>query len=909
MDYKKSLFLPKTDFPMRANLQENEKKRFKDYFNDSYAYKKMKNLRQGCEQFVLHDGPPYANGNLHIGHAFNKILKDMIVKLYYFKGFDISFTPGWDCHGLPIEQQVELKLKEKKKTLPKAVIRRLCKEHAAKFVDIQKNEFKSLGVIADWDNPYLTMDYHFEASIYSTLCKVAKKGLLTERNKPVFWSWAAKTALAEAEVEYEDKEDYSIYVAFELDEDSKKALGVKKAAAVIWTTTPWTLPANVAISLNPDEEYVLTSEGLLFAKKLLGAAVENELTTGEVVKEFLAKDLAGLEAINPLNDRKSVLLLGDHVSMDGGSGLVHTAPGHGVDDYFVCLKHNLPVLMSVDDEGLFDESLKANKMLREDVVDGFIGLHIFKANEPILKLLGDALLKSSKFVHSYPFCWRTHKPVIYRATKQFFISLDEPKLKGLSLRQVALKEISKIDFYPKSAIKRLSAMIENRPDWCISRQRDWGVPIAFFRDKKSKELILDDDVLAHIENKFKELGATAWWELDNKDLLPQNSKYDPNDLEKVYDILDVWFDSGSTFEAVLPMYAQTSRANVYLEGSDQHRGWFQSSLLLSCIINEQSPFKQLITHGFSVDARGHKMSKSKGNVISPEEIAKKYGFEVFRLCICLSDYGSDLKLSDEILKQVSEQYKKLRNTLRFLLANTNEHKWEQNPKYSLLDRWILTRCKEVFDLFDMHNQNYDFAKAFGVLLGFLSTELSGIYLDVCKDSLYCDAKDSSKRIASVQAMALILKKLLSSLAPFLTYTVDEALSFANKQIINAKDVFELKDDKFDFNDTFSNPYLFKVREAFYNQIDKLKKEKELKSTLELILECDDLELKNANLADFFGVSELGLISKEEALASFKCGDFGFKIVKSKLYKCPRCWKHLCAEENGLCKRCKKVMDV
>ena len=548
MDYKETLLLPETNFPMRGNLPQNEPQRLKSWYEERKVYEKMKKNRQNAvKNFNIHDGPPYANGHLHIGHALNKILKDIITKTHYFYGENVRYVPGWDCHGLPIEQQVEVKLGDKKKELSKVEIRELCRQHAREFIDIQRNEFKSLGIIGDFENPYMTMKFEFEADIYKALCEIAKKGLLVERSKPVYWSWAARSALAEAEVEYEEKEDYSIYVAFELDGDALEKLGVKEASAVIWTTTPWTLPANQAISLKPDEIYVLTAENLIFAKPLLESVVQSGLSKGEIKKEFKSSLLENTHAINPLNGRKSKFLLGDHVMMDGGTGLVHTAPGHGEDDYYVCLKYGFSeILMPVDDGGCYDESIKHHGLFRSDVVDEFVGMHIFKANEKILELLGKSLLSVSKFRHSYPFCWRTHKPVIYRATKQWFIAMDEAKLGGKTLRQTALKELEKVKFYPSVGIKRIGSMIENRPDWCISRQRDWGVPIAFFRDKETKEVIFDSEILDHIVAIFKEKGADAWWALSIDELLPKGSKYKAENLEKVMDILDVWFDSGST---------------------------------------------------------------------------------------------------------------------------------------------------------------------------------------------------------------------------------------------------------------------------------------------------------------------------------------------------------------------------
>ncbi|MCV3527980.1 isoleucine--tRNA ligase [Campylobacter lari] len=915
MDYKDTLLLPNTTFAMRANLAELEPKRFDKWFENNYAYEKMKQKRQGVsESFTLHDGPPYANGHLHIGHALNKILKDIIIKMHYFQGKKVRFTPGWDCHGLPIEQQVEVKLKDKKQNLSKKQIRELCREHAREFVNIQRDEFKSLGVIADWDEPYLTMKNAFEADIYKALCKIAKKGLLLERSKPVFWSWAAKSALAEAEVEYEEKEDYSIYVAFNLDEASCKKLGVENAKAVIWTTTPWTLPANQAISLNPNEKYIITKEGYIFAKALLENMINKNFTQGEIQKELLGSEFENLSAINPLNQRKSTLILGEHVLMDGGTGLVHTAPGHGEDDYYVCLKYNIEVIMPVDDGGCYDETLRAKGLLPEHLLNEFIGLHIFKANERILELLGKNLLESSKFTHSYPFCWRTHKPVIYRATKQWFILMDEKKLDGKSLRELALEQLNSVKFYPESGVKRLSSMIENRPDWCISRQRDWGVPIAFFRDKKSQEVVFDDDVLDHLVEIFEANGADAWWDLEIKDLLPPNSKYDPNNLEKVYDILDVWFDSGSTWEAVLNSKrydAGEYQASMYLEGSDQHRGWFQSSLLISTAINHKTPYKNILTHGFTVDEKGQKMSKSKGNVILPQNVAKNYGVEILRLWIMLSDYSTDLKISDNILKQVSEQYRKIRNTIRFLLANTNDIEFVETKNFTLLDKWILMRAKMAFEICENAFEKYEFSKGFSVLLNFLSADLSGIYLDICKDRLYCNVKDDSKRVSAQSAMVLIARKLFALLAPSLTYTIDEALEHANVAIKeNAKDVFDLLNKQgFEYEYKIEDELFIKSREKFFEIIDGLKKDKIIKSTLELSLQTSANELLSEDLeeiADWFMVSVVESIDEQKALAEFKIDNIGFKIVKSSLNKCPRCWKFLAKEDGCLCPRCNGV---
>ena len=919
MDYKDTLLLPNTDFAMRANLPENEPKRFAKWQKEG-AYAKMKaNRKNASASFCLHDGPPYANGHIHIGHALNKILKDIIVKTHYFSGESVRYTPGWDCHGLPIEQQVENKLGEKKKTASKAEIREHCRAWASEFINIQRDEFKALGVIADWDEPYLTMKYSFEADIYKALCAVAKKGLLIERSKPVFWSWAARSALAEAEVEYEEKEDYSIFVAFGLSPEAEQKIGAKGARAVIWTTTPWTLVANQGISLNPNETYALTAENLIFAKPLIESVVAQGLSKGEIIKEFKSTELEGLYAINPLNGRKSLFMLGEHVLMDGGSGLVHTAPGHGEDDYFVSLKYNVEVIMPVDEGGCYDETLRLKELLPKDLLDEFIGMHIFKANDRIVELLGEFALKVSKFTHSYPFCWRTHKPVIYRATKQWFISMDSPKLSGgRSLRQVALSELENVEFIPAAGIKRISSMIENRPDWCISRQRDWGVPIAFFRHKGSKEPIFDEEVLEHIASIFEQKGCDAWWELEISELLPKNSKYKADELEKVYDILDVWFDSGSTWNAVLKSGnydAGGFKADMYLEGSDQHRGWFQSSLLLSCAINECAPFKSVLTHGFTVDGKGEKMSKSKGNVVAPDAVAKEFGVEILRMWVALSDYTDDLKISPDILKQTAEQYRKIRNTIRFLLANTNDLKEIKTDNFTFIDKWILSRASEAFSAVTKCFKSYDFSKGFNILLGFLSGDLSGIYLDICKDRLYCDSKNSARRISAQSAMSLIAKALLSLVAPTLTYTVDEALSSAPSAIKGDwSDVFSISEFKLDFDFGIDASFLLASRELFNENIDKLKKDKVIKSTLELELVTDSRRILalcdefGDDISDFYGVSAVVAKESNEVLCKFACDEANFSTQKASAFKCPRCWKFNASKTDALCPRCEAVME-
>ncbi len=916
MDYKDTILLPKTGFPMRGNLPENEPKRYKKWF-DNDIYEQMKSKRETAEMFTLHDGPPYANGDIHIGHALNKILKDIIIKYHYFQGKAVRYTPGWDCHGLPIEQKVEEQIgKAKKDEMPVSQFRTLCRTHASKYVDLQREEFKALGVIADWDNPYVTMDFKFEANIYRTLCEVAKTGLLVERNKPVFWSWAAETALADAEVEYKDKEDYSIYVAFEMSDKAKQDLDLPdKAAMVIWTTTPWTLPANTGIALNPEAIYLLTEDGYIVSEAMHDSLVEQGIVGAHSGRKFSATELENKLAINPLNGRSSHIILGDHVELTGGTGAVHTAPGHGEDDYFAGLKYGLEVLMPVDAKGCFDESLIGHNLIPEP--EKFVGMHVFKANEPILELLGDSLLSSSRFTHSYPFCWRTKKPVIYRATRQWFIAVDQP-LNGKkdTLRELAVKGIDETKFYPDWGRNRIGSMVEGRPDWCISRQRTWGVPIAFFRLKRTKEVVLDEDVLVNVADIFEQNGCDAWYDMEISELLPENCKYSADELEKVDDILDVWFDSGSTWNAVLKSGnydAGEFPADMYLEGSDQHRGWFQSSLLLATALTDHPPYKSVLTHGFTVDKKGEKMSKSKGNVVAPQKVTKQYGSEILRLWVALSDYQSDLKISDAILKQTAEQYRKIRNTFRFLLSNVNDLDAQVSAdKYGELDRWILNKSSVVFASVKESFDNHDFLRGFSILNYFLTNELSGIYMDICKDRLYCETENDPVRRSAQSAMMVIAKSMLTLVAPVLTYTADEILDFAPDVFKgDMESVFDLIYEPVEMvAESFDDEFMLRARESFAEEIDKLKKDKSIKATMELEIagDVDAFTISDEkDLEDWFVVSAVKSASDGEEIASFIVGDKKFTIHRATGCKCPRCWRFTAKEENNLCERCAKVL--
>ena len=748
---------------------------------------------------------------------------------------------------------------------------------------------------------------------------MAKKGLLIERSKPVFWSWAERTALAEAEVEYQDKEDYSIYIAFELSDDAKAKVGINgKAAVVIWTTTPWTIPANTGISIHPDEKYVLTTDGYIVAEKLHDTLLKADILKGEIAQTFDAPVFENLKAINPLNGRDSTLVLGTHVLMENGTGCVHTAPGHGEDDYRIGLKYGLEVIMPVDETGCYDETVVGLNLIPN--AQDFVGKHIFKSNEAIISLLGESVLHVSRFSHSYPHCWRSHTPLIYRATKQWFISVDgTPVGEEKTLREIATNEVSKTAFYPESGRNRLNSMVANRPDWCISRQRDWGVPIAFFRVKATGEALFDEKVMNFVAMIFEQQGSDVWYSMEIAELLYPGSSYKPEELEKVTDILDVWFDSGSTWNAVLKSRnydAGEYPADIYLEGSDQHRGWFQSSLFLSAAVQHKAPYKTVLTHGFTVDAKGEKMSKSKGNVVAPDKVLKEFGSEILRLWVASSDYQGDLKISDDILKQIAENYRKLRNTFRIMLANINDlETLVAVSEMSILDRWILEKASKVFSEVMKNFQDYNFVQAMSLLNNFIVNDLSGIYIDITKDRLYCDDKNDLHRRSSQSALAMIAKSLLTLVAPILTYTADEILeNFPAIIKGDAEDIFDLEYEPLHVSKSgFNEAYMLKARDSFFEIVDTLKKEKIIKSTLEVEISTGSnilLSMDAIEAEDWFVVSSInGNDVTSDELGHFSVDGDEFVVVKAVRAKCPRCWKFQAANEECLCERCAKVVNA
>lgn len=869
--YKDSLVLPTTKMPIQANVPKLEQEVYASWGNEVY----QRLQRDGYNPFILHDGPPYANGDIHIGHALNKILKDFAVKFQYFNGRSVQFVPGWDCHGLPIEQQAR---KNKPDNLRKA-----CRDYAAQQVAKQKEQFKSLGIVADWDHPYQTMDFQFEANIFRAVNTLAQKGYLTEGLKPVFWSWAERTALAEAEVEYQDRTDTSVFVAFP-DKGNDSGL-------LVWTTTPWTLPANVAVAVNPELYYVeveiLRDNAnyplpLFVAENLLPQLKVKNLIGWKFGKRIQGKDLK-LNLCNPLTSEPSQLICADFVSDKDGTGCVHIAPAHGEDDYFVALQNNLPVVSIVGPDGKFTEGK-------------YEGINIFEANKPILEDLGINNVKQEEFNHSYPHCWRSGKPLIYRATKQWFLNLDK-------FRKEVIEEFEKVEFLPEASRNRMRPMLENRPDWCLSRQRTWGVPIAFLRNKESQEAMLFPDVAEKVAQAFEKEGCDCWWEKDLKEFWNPDESISPDKFDKILDILDVWFDSGLTWQTL-----NGQQADLYLEGNDQHRGWFQSSLWLSVALTGRAPYKKVITHGFVVDGEGKKMAKSKGNVTSPNEVIKKYGAEILRYWVATTDYTKDVTISDEILKRAQEGHRKLRNTFRYLIANLGNPDAE-DIRMLPIDHWMLKKTHDVFQEVHQSFANYAYYQGMHKLAEYINGDLSSIYMNAIKDRLYCNKEDNAERQGAVLVLWTVLQGMLPLVAPLFTYTAQEVLSYCPDWVKKEfKDVFDLRyspplpSEPFGWDEV----YWKKALENFHLQFDRLKQEGKMKDTLEVSLEIDR-RIYFEGIEDWFVVGHVSEITKKEALVEWEGLPGFFRIVKSDLNKCERCWKRNAKET--LCERCQKVLST
>ena len=779
-DYKNTLNLPDTPFPMRGDLAKREPLWVKDW-QQKRRYQRIREIAKGRPKFILHDGPPYANGDIHIGHAVNKVLKDIIVKSKTLAGFDAPYVPGWDCHGLPIEHQIE---KTHGKQLEANRARALCRAYAAEQIERQKVDFIRLGVLGDWDGPYKTMDFATEADELRALGRILKQGCLFQGLKPVNWCIDCASALAEAEIEYEDRESAAIDVGFKVQDRAKlaqifgvSALPAADALAVIWTTTPWTLPANQAVCAHPEFDYVLveTAAGLLvLATELEAACLARYGQTGRRLGQAKGRALEGLRLAHPLQAREVPMILGEHVTLEAGTGLVHTAPAHGAEDFVVGQQYGLPVDNPVGDDGCF----KAN-------VPDFAGMSVRKADTPIIDLLlvKGVLLKRAKLTHSYPHCWRHKTPIIFRATTQWFIGMDrEPAGGGPTLRAVAQKAVADTAFFPSWGRARLEAMIGNRPDWCVSRQRNWGVPLPFFVRRDDASLHPDTPaLLEQAAQKVQQGGIEAWFAAGCAEFGVDEAVY-----RKLTDTLDVWFDSGCTHASVMRPHPDLGYpADLYLEGSDQHRGWFQSSLLVGCALDGRAPYQGLLTHGFVVDGQGHKMSKSRGNVVAPQKVSDTLGAEILRLWVAATDYSGELSISDEILKRVVESYRRIRNTLRFLMANLADFdaKTQLLPvsEWLEIDRYALAMTREMTQAALADYARYEFHLVAQRLQTFCSEDLGGFYLDILKDRLYTTGKECHARRAAQSALHHITQILLRLMAPILSFTAEEAWGLAQGQ--------------------------------------------------------------------------------------------------------------------------------
>jgi isoleucyl-tRNA synthetase len=770
MDYKQTINLPQTAFPMKADLARREPDVLK-FWEEQNIYGKLREIARGRPTFILHDGPPYANGTIHLGHAINKVLKDVVVKSRTLDGYDAPYVPGWDCHGLPIEHQIEKARGKEVKGLGPREFRQACREYAMSQVEVQRVDFKRLGVMGEWDRPYMTMQPFYEAEQLRAFAQILRNGHVYKGLKPVHWCLDCRSALAEAEVEYEDRVSPAIDVRFAVQDvaDLAKRFGVAAARApasiVIWTTTPWTLPANHAVSAGPEVRYELIDTGaelLVLAKDLVAAVLQRAgVSEFKRVGEVAGSALEGLQLAHPFYDRTVPVVLGDHVTLDAGTGLVHTAPGHGHEDYEVGLKYKLPIDNPVGSDGRYVAGTKL-----------FEGEHVFEANKHVIAVLKEhgALLHEETLKHSYPHCWRHKTPVIFRATAQWFISMEQA-----GLRKGALREIGKVKWMPAWGESRIGNMIADRPDWCISRQRVWGVPLALFTHRDTGEphprsAQLLDAVAEHVEKG----GIDAWYDLDPVTLLGAEA----NNYEKVNDILDVWFDSGVSHQCVSKHWPEvTMPADLYLEGSDQHRGWFHSALLTSVALHDRAPYRAVLTHGFTIDEKGRKMSKSLGNVILPQKVIGALGADVLRLWIAGTDYANEMSLSDEILKRVAESYRRMRNTVRFLLGNLAgfDPAHDQVPPGELvaLDRWALWRTEQLQEEVVAAYRNYQFHLIYQKVHNFCSVDLGGFYLDVLKDRLYTMPAQSHARRSAQTAMFWIVEAMVRWLAPLLSFTAEE----------------------------------------------------------------------------------------------------------------------------------------
>ena len=899
-DYTKSVNLPSTDFPMRGNLPQREPE-ILAYWEEIDLYNKLMEENKDKTPFILHDGPPYANGDIHMGHALNKILKDIIVRYKNLRGYRAAYVPGWDTHGLPIEQQAIKKLGINRHEAGPIKFREACREFAKSHVENQKGQFKRLGVIGDWDNPYLTLSKDFVAAQIEVFGEMAKKGLIYKGLKPVYWCPHCETALAEAEIEYAEDAANSIYVKFAVKDDLGKFEGLENVYFVIWTTTTWTLPGNVAICLNPDFEYSLVKfqngEVYVLATELIESVVKAAGIEGEyeIVKNFKGSDLELMSCYHPFLERDSLVICGDHVTLEAGTGCVHTAPGFGAEDYIVSKNYpQLEIVVPVDEKGYLTE-----------LAGEFAGLYYEKSNAAIIEKLTELgnLLAVEKIVHQYPHCWRCDNPIIFRAADQWFASVD-------SLKDDAVKAIKGVKWIPQWGEERITSMVLDRSDWCISRQRTWGVPIPIFYCADCGKEIINDETIAAISKLFREEGTDKWWELDADSMIPAGTKCECGctHFTKEKDIMDVWFDSGSSHTAVCEERDDlVYPADVYLEGNDQYRGWFQSSLLTSVATRGCAPYKTVITHGMIQDGEGRKMSKSKGNSISPQEITDKYGADVLRLWVVSADYKTDMRMSPEALKQLSEGYRKLRNTARYIMSNINDF----DPNKDMvayedmleLDKWALMKLNQLLDKTLTAYDEYEFHGIYNAILNFCIVDMSNFYLDILKSRLYTEKPTSASRRSAQSAMFIILDALVKVLAPIIAYTAEEIWKFMPHYASDDK-----RSVMFSEIPNADNKYVSAELEEKWNKIidvrNDVNKALELARNEKLIGKSLDAEVTvyaDGEMYTFLKTMEAELaeifITSKATVAEGNCeGSFAGDVVKvavkaSEYEKCGRCWVH------------------
>ncbi len=892
---KAQINLPKTAFSMKANLPTREPE-ILDYWQKINLYEQIRKSSEGKEKFILHDGPPYANGNIHMGTALNKILKDIIVKFHQMDGKDSIYVPGWDCHGLPIEWKIEEQYKKNKKNkneVPIVEFRKECRTFAEKWIEVHKSQFKRLGVVGDWENYYSTMSFDAEAQIVRELGKFLEEGSLYKGFKPVLWSTVEKTALADAEVEYQDHKSDTIYTSFKVKSSNLKDL--VGTEIVIWTTTPWTIPANKALAYNESLDYVILeinddgdfkNRKIVIADALLESVIkECELKEYKKILTFKGKEFNNTICSHPFlslgYDHDIPMLEARFVTTEQGTGIVHCAPSHGPDDFNLCLNNGIKAIETVDGDGKYTNNVKL-----------FEGIHIFKANPIVIEKLKEQknLLFSGELVHSYPHSWRSKAPLVHRATPQWFISMESHKL-----RDKALKAIDETTFYPSKGKERLKSMIETRPDWCVSRQRVWGVPLPIFINKKTKEILVDDEVIENIASIYEKEGSDCWFSDDPQRFL--GKKYNSSEFEKMSDIVEVWFDSGSTHSFVLEKRSDLKwPASMYLEGSDQHRGWFHSSLLESCGTRGRAPFESILSHGFVVDGKGLKMSKSLGNVIAPDDILKKYGADILRIWVASSNYAEDLRIDYSILEQHADSYRKIRNTFRYLLGNINDtfekidlEKLDIN-KFPELEQFMFHKLYVLNNKFKTYFKNYDFHNLYKELLNFCTVDLSAFYFDIRKDCLYCDNINSSKRKSTIVLLNVILDSLVKWFAPILSFTTEEIyrLLFKEKKSIHLEKFSEFP-KKFE-NNKLNEKWieLIKIRNICNISIEEKRSSKEIGSSLEADLKIQ-LNQKIKNITHNIDFSELCITSTAEVIYKNEV-ETNVITTKAEGNKCPVCWK-------------------